>query len=102
MNNQPVEITVQENNPSVVITDGFHFTQPLELVYHHLNTYYFKVICVIGDVQLLAGGMLVAVFYLVGLYSGILVLKLFSFAPVLYFLFFYYFNRKEFLQITPV
>ena len=102
MKNLPVVITVQENNPSVVITDGFHFTQPLELVYHHLNTYYFKVICVIGDVQLLAGGMLLAVLYLVGFYTGIFVLKLLSFAPVLYFLFFYYFNRKEFLQITPV
>ena len=102
MKNLPVVITVQENNPSVVITDGFHFTQPLELVYHHLNTYYFKVICVIGDIQLLAGGMLLAVLYLVGSYTGIFILKLLSFAPVLYFLFFYYFNRKEFLQITPV
>ena len=102
MHDKPVTITVSENNPSVVITDGFHFTQPMELVYHHLNTYYFKVICVIGDVQLLAGALLLTVLYLVGFYTGFFVLKLISFAPILYFLFLYYINRKDFIQITPV
>ena len=46
----PVWIEVNENNPRVVISDGYHFTKPVELVYHHLHTYYFKVVCVIGDV----------------------------------------------------
>jgi hypothetical protein len=86
----------------VVVSDGYHFTRPVELVYHHLHTYYFKVICVIGDVQLLAAALLVAVLYLAGFYSGIFIVKLLSFAPILYFLFFYYINRREFLQITPV
>jgi hypothetical protein len=99
---KPVMITVSQNNPKVVVTDGYHFTQPVELVYHHLNTYYFKVICVIGDVQLLAGSLLLALLYMVGFYSGIFVFKLISFLPILYFLFFYYINRKEFIQITPV
>ncbi len=99
---QPVTITVEENHPKVVITDGFHFTKPMELVYHHLNTYYFKVICVIDDVQLIAGAFLLVVLYLVGFYTGIFLFKLISFAPILYFLFLYYINRKEFIQITPV
>ena len=98
----PVWIEVNENNPRVVISDGYHFTKPVELVYHHLHTYYFKVVCVIGDVQLLAAGLLIAVLYLAGFYSGIFIVKLLSFTPIFYFLFFYYFNRKEFLQITPV
>jgi hypothetical protein len=100
--NKPVCIEVDENHPKLVISDGFHFTKPVELVYHHLHTYYFKVICVIGDVQLLAAALLVAVLYLAGFYSGIFIIKLLSFAPILYFLFFYYVNRREFLQITPV
>ena len=100
--NRPVTITVDANNPKVVITDGYHFTKPVELVYHHLNTYYFKVICVIDDVQLIAGSMLLAVLYLLGFYTGVFVIKLFSFAPLIYFLFFYYINRKDFIQITPV
>ena len=99
---EPVYIQVEENNPTLVISDGYHFTRPVELVYHHLHTYYFKVVCVIGDVQLLAAFLLVGVLYLAGFYTGFLVLQLLSFAPILYFLFFYYINRREFLQITPV
>ena len=101
-NKKPVMITVMQNNPKVVITDGYHITKPVELVYHHLNTYYFKVICVIDNMQLLAGSFLLIVLYLIGIYSGLLIIKLSSFLPILYFLFYYYINRKDFLQITPV
>lgn len=101
-NDKPVVITVQENHPKIVVTDGFHFTKPLELIYHHLNTYHFKVICAIGDFQLLAGFFLLALLYLLGFYSGLFWVKLASFAPIFYILFIYYINRKEFLQITPV
>jgi hypothetical protein len=97
-----VVVTVNQNNPKVVITDGYHFTEPMELVYHHLNTYYFKVVCVIGDLQLIAGFLLLAVLYLAGFFSGIFLLKIFSFLPIVYFLFYYYINRKDFIQITPV
>jgi hypothetical protein len=100
--NEPVMITVTKNNPKVVITDGYHITKPIELVYHHLNTYYFKVICVIDNMQLLAGSMLLIVLYMIGFFTGLFIIKLSSFIPVVYFLFFYYVNRKEFLQITPV
>lgn len=102
LNNKPVVITVQENHPKIVVTDGYHHTKPLELVYHHLHTYYFKVICAIGDVQLAAGLLMLALLYLLGFYSGIFLLKLISFFPIIYFLFLYYINRKEFIQITPV
>jgi hypothetical protein len=100
--NKPVMITVTQNNPKVVITDGYHITKPIELVYHHLNTYYFKVICVIDNTQLLAGSMLLIVLYMIGFFTGLFIIKLTSFIPVVYFLFYYYVNRKEFLQITPV
>lgn len=99
---RPVVITVDANNPKVVITDGFHFTKPVELVFHHLNTYYFKVVCVIDDMQLLAGSILLVVLYLLGFFTGVFILKLISFFPILYFLFLYYINRKDFIQITPV
>jgi hypothetical protein len=99
---RPVMITVMQNNPKLVVTDGYHITKPVELIYHHLDTYYFKVICAIDNMQLLAGSFLLALLYMIGLYSDILVIKAASFLPVLYFLFFYYVNRKDFLQITPV
>ena len=99
---QRVTISVEKNNPKIVVTDGYHFTKPLELVYHHLHTYYFKIVCAIDDTQLLAGCSLLAFFYLLGFVTGFFVLKLLSFFPVLYFLFLYYINRKEFIQIQAV
>lgn len=101
-NDQPVTIRVEENHPKVVITDGYHLTKPMELVYHHLDTYYFKVICAIGDEQLLAGGLLLCVLYLVGFFTGVFLLKLFSFTPIVWLLIQYYLFRKDFIQITPV
>ncbi|MFI5185951.1 MAG: hypothetical protein ACHQF0_04465 [Chitinophagales bacterium] len=84
------------------MTDGYHFTKPLELVYHHLHTYYFKIICAIDDTQLLAGFGVLALFYLMGFATGFFILKLLSLFPILYFLFLYYINRKEFIQIQAV
>src|SRR5690606_17322020 len=48
-------IPVKFNNPKIVATDGYHITQPLELVFHHIHRYHFKIVCVIGDSQLAAG-----------------------------------------------
>ena len=99
---QRVIISVESNNPKVVVTDGYHFTKPLELVYHHLHTYYFKIVCAIDYTQLLAGCCVLVLFYLLGFATGIFILKLLSLFPILYFLFLYYINRKEFIQITAV
>lgn len=92
-------IPIEENNPKIVITDGYHFTKPLELVYHHIHTYYFKVVCAIDDFQLWAGIMLMGILYLAGFFTGFFILKLLSFFPILYFLFLYYINRNEFIQL---
>jgi hypothetical protein len=97
-----VIISLASNNPKVVVTDGYHFTKPLELVYHHLHTYYFKIVCAIDDTQLLAGCGVLVLFYLMGFVTGIFILKLLSLFPILYFLFLYYINRKEFIQIQAV
>lgn len=99
---KPVVIPVQENNPRIVVTDGYHFTTPLKLVYKDLHTYCFNVACAISDRQLLAGFVLLAPLYLSGFYTGLLVLKVFSFLPIIYLLMFYYLNRREFIRLTPV
>jgi hypothetical protein len=99
---KPVVIPVSENNPRIVVTDGYHFTTPLKLVYNDLHVYCFNVGCAISDKQLLAGFILLAVLYLFGLYTGLLILKVFSFLPIIYLLLFYYLNRREFIRLTPV
>jgi hypothetical protein len=91
-----------ENNPRIVITDGYHITKPLKLVYKDLHTYCFKVACAISDRQLLAGFIVLAGLYLSGFYTGLLMLKVFSFIPLIYLLLFYYLNRKEFIRLVPV
>jgi hypothetical protein len=101
-NSRPVVIPVSENNPKIVITDGYHITKPLKLVYKDLHTYCFKVSCAINDVQLLIGFFLLAGMYLGGIYTGMLILKVFSFFPLIYLLTFYYLNRKDFIKLVPV
>jgi hypothetical protein len=101
LTNQPVVIPVSEDRPKVVVTDGFHFTKPIELVYNEPSYYNFKVRCVIGDLQLLGGGFLVVFFYLAGFFTDWILLKILSSAPIIYFLFLYYFKRKKFIQVTP-
>jgi hypothetical protein len=101
-NSKPVVIPVSENNPKIVITDGYHITKPLKLVYKDLHTYCFKVSCAINDIQLLIGFFLLAGMYLGGIYTGMLILKVFSFFPLIYLLTFYYLNRKDFIKLVPV
>lgn len=99
---RPVIISVEENNPRIVITDGYHITGPVKLVYKDADTCFFKVACAINDWQLGAGLAILAISYLGGLYTGILLLKVFSFIPLIYLLLFYYLNRKYFLKLIPV
>jgi len=96
---EKLEITVDENNPRIVVTDGYHYTRPLELVYHQVHTYYFRVVCIIDNHQLAVGIAMIIICYLLGFATGFFVVKLFSFFPIVYFLFFYYINRKDFLQL---
>ena len=101
-NSKPVLIPVTENNPRIVITDGYHITKPLKLVFKELHTYCFKVGCVISDWQLGAGFIVIAGLYLGGFFTGLLVMKVLSFIPLIYLLLFYYLNRKDFIRLEPV
>lgn len=102
VNTKPIVIPVYENNPRLVITDGYHITKPLKLVYKDLHTYCFKVTCAISDLQLLIGFFILAAFYLTGIYIDEILLKIASFFPLLYLLGFYYISRKEFIKLIPV
>lgn len=102
LNTKPVVIPVPENNPKIVVTDGYHITKPLKLVYKDLPVYCFKVSCAINDLQLYIGFGVLAVLYLAGMLTGLPPLKVFSFLPLIYLLAFYYLNRKDFLKLVPV
>jgi hypothetical protein len=99
---KPVVITVLENNPRIVITDGYHISKPLKLVYKEMDTYCFKVVCAVSDAQVYFSLGLLAVFYVTGYTTGLLPLKVFSFFPLIYLLMFYYLNRRDFFKLIPV
>lgn len=98
-NTEPVIIEVKDNHPRIVVTDGFHFTRPIDLTYKQPSYYHFKVVCSIDDMQLLGNAFVLIVFYLLGFFTDTFVLKLLSFLPILYLLFAYYIDRNSFIQI---
>jgi len=97
----PVVITVGQHRPLLVASDGYHHTTPHVLKTLKQHTYYFKVGCAIDDDQLIAGLILLTLTYIIGLSTDNLLLKVFSFVPVLYFLYRFYINRKQFLRFQP-
>jgi hypothetical protein len=102
LNTKPVVIPVPENNPKIVVTDGYHITKPLKLIYQDFPICCFKVSCAISDVQLLVGFLVLAILYLTGMFTGITTIKIFSFLPLIYLVMFYYLNRKDFIRLIPV
>ena len=100
LNRKRIIIPVEKSNFSIVITDGFHITRPLQLSYDQPGYFNFEVTCIVDDLALLGGSFVLVIFYLLGLFTGFLILKLFSFLPVIGLLFFYYVKRKHFLKIA--
>ena len=99
--NRVVVVPLQTAYSKVVVTDGFHFTKPMDVVYQHNRIYYFKVTCAIDDDQVIIGFIILALLYAAGMTSQLIVLILMSFIPLIYFLFLYYINKEAFLQIRP-
>ncbi|MDF2386246.1 hypothetical protein JMG10_32575 [Nostoc ellipsosporum NOK] len=96
----PVVITLAKNDLQLLATDGFHFSRPLTLHYPREGTYFrLKIVCAIDDRSLLAGSLILATSYLLGFYTGFLLLKIISFLPLIYFLLLYYVNRHDFIQV---
>ena len=94
-----IEIGCSNSRPRIVVTNGFHHSPCYEVKYNQKQVSYFNVGCALDDNLLAAGGLLLILLYLAGLTSGILLLKVISFLPILYFLYVYYINRKEFIQL---
>jgi hypothetical protein len=90
------------NPTKLVVTDGFHITNPLNVTYAKNYTRYFTVVCIIEDAQLIIGFILVLVLYAMGHTSGIVFLRLLSMVPIFYFLVVYYIKRKDFIKVQPV
>lgn len=96
----PVLVTMPTNPSRIVVTDGFHITQPMELRYRKQMTC-FNVVCAIDNDVLVGGLIFMLMFFAMGATSGVFILQLFSMLPIFYILFLYYVKRKEFIQLRP-
>jgi hypothetical protein len=92
-------IGVSDSRSTLVITDGFHYTRMLEINHQHRETSFLTVVCILDDDRLIAGLILTFLFFLSGLTSGILFIRLLSFMPILYFLYCYYINKRSFIKV---
>lgn len=97
---KPVLVTMPTNPSRIVVTDGFHITQPMELRYRQ-QTAYFDVVCAVDNDVLVGGLIFMLMLFSMGATSGVLVLQFLSMLPVIYILFLYYIKRKAFIQIRP-
>lgn len=102
LNDKPLVIPVDEQHNNIVATDGFHYTRPLKFSYDQPSYYRLKVTCAIDDLQLLGGAFVLVLSYLLGFFTGVFIIKLFSFLPLAWFLVLYYINRKDFIRFRPV
>ena len=100
LDTEPVVIPLEKDKPRIVVTDGFHFTKPMELNFKQPAYFNFNVVCAIDDFQLLAALLILAIFFMLGFLTGFFILKVLSFTPILWVLFYYYFNRKNFIRIV--
>jgi hypothetical protein len=100
VDSEPVVIAVEKDCPKIVITDGFHFTKPVELVFKEPSYFNFNVVCAIDDLHLYTAFCFLVILYLLAFFTGILAIKVLSFVPIIWLLSHYYFNRKQFIRIT--
>jgi hypothetical protein len=98
--NNPVLVTMPTNSVHVVVTDGFHITQPMELKCRQRMNY-FNVVCAVDNDVLVGVLLFMVMFFAMGATSGVFVLQVFSLLPLAYVLFLYYGKRKEFIKIKP-
>ena len=95
-------ISIPANYPHIVVTNGFHYTKPVQINYHQNRIFYVAITCAVDNDRLLAGGIVTLLFFLTGLTSGLIFLRFLSFLPVFYFLYAYYINRRSFIQLRSV
>lgn len=99
LNDKPVLIEVEDNRTKIVVSDGFHFTRPIELSFSQPSFYYFKVESPVNDLQLLGGIFLTVFLFWLGLRTNFLIIQLMSFIPVSILLVLYYLKRKSFIVV---
>jgi hypothetical protein len=96
---KPIEITIPTNPSKIVVTDGFHITQPFTVSNNYRQGNCYSIGCGIENDQLIVGLIIILLVYIMGAASGVWLFQLLSIVPILYFLFLYYIKKNKFIQI---
>lgn len=96
---QNVIIPAHSSHSKIVATDGYHYTKPIDIDHRNKRVRIIKIGCAIDDNLLITGGVILVLFYLVGITSGIVFLTLLSVVPIFYFLYLYYIKKREFIKL---
>lgn len=95
-------VELDDEHPKIVLTDGFHYSAPLQLNFDGPGYFSFEVVTPVSDWRLFKGGVVLSFLYLWAILSGFLLLKIASFIPIIVLLIYYYLNRKNFLKLKQV
>jgi hypothetical protein len=96
---QNVIIPAHSSHSKIVATDGYHYTKPIDIDHWNKKIRFIKIGCAIDDNLLITGLVLLVLFYLIGITSGIWFLTLLSVVPIFYFLYLYYINKEQFIKV---
>ena len=96
---QNIIIPAHSSHSKIVATDGYHYTNPIDVDHKDKRIRFIKVGCAIDDNLLITGLVIHVLFYLVGSTSGIAFLTLLSVVPILYFLYLYYIKKEQFIKV---
>jgi fumarate hydratase class II len=99
---RPVVISEPIAQSIIIITDGYHYTRPMLLEGRSQPVSYYSVMCTIDDNRLLAGSIITALLYAIGYTSGLLIVQVCSFVPLLMLLYIYYLNKRTFIRVKSV
>jgi hypothetical protein len=82
----------------IIITNGFHHSREISISLKP-GTHFFEIESRLDDIQLLTGLLLVLFSFVIFIVTGVRLFMVFANLPILIFIWFYYFSRKNFIQI---
>lgn len=96
---QPVTIAATSNPVKIMITNGFHFSQPVLLNTYVQDKYALQADCLLDNLRLGYGFFLMFLLFAMYWITDLRVFQIAANLPILYMLYIIYFRKKDFLFV---
>lgn len=87
---------------SMVMSNGFHFSRNVEIRYEPNATFLYQVESAIDNYRLITAICVAIFLFVMYVITDMRALMIIANIPVLYILYVFYFQRKNFIQVTPL